>query len=228
MSLPTDNWSNFQWDPFSPKVIAKLNSTNIALKGGKITEIPYQNTCWTGCQIHPNACNPDISNQCPSSQNFLGEKDKNIQKIDSSVYNCPSVGEMQTWNDEYQLTETQLCGSIDDVNTCTLGTRGIGMCRTKDCVYNTDWTSDINLNGYCFCSYNYDFSNFNYSKVSDLWNYVRDMYQGTSNSANQGMDVKQKNRIRDSNFIYACCIDFYNQIYKTGSYANPNNPQPNQ
>jgi hypothetical protein len=70
------------------------------------------------------------------------------------------------------------------------------------------------------CLYNYDYSNYSHIQSVNLSNWITDIFQGTNTSAPQGMDKVAKTRIRDTNFLYATILDFYNQIYSTGFYQN--------
>lgn len=113
----------------------------------------------------------------------------------------------------------------------------ISLNTTPTPIQNVNWgTTNFGSNdpytGFATCIYNYDYTGYNYSDnpngPANMTKWLVDVCSKTNNSAPKGMDPSYSSRIRDSNIIYACIIDYYNQLYNTGYYTTTNISNPFQ
>lgn len=132
------------------------------------------------------------------------------------------------------------CGILNTGKTCTLGTRGTGVCRTGTCPQNTDWgvlypnrtdpnTGELNPNNdkqiWIFCTYVYPFDNtyigtiYGGNDLGKFTGWLTDILavigKITGVSANIPFDY-----IRDTHVVHGFVFDMYNQLYNTGFYAS--------
>jgi len=219
------SWAKPNYDPNTPYFEAQLSTQDLQYKS-KTTKFQPKVVCYGECVQNPDECDnckPDFQDLCsteaPEILRMLGPLVDTGQDIP-----CDDP----PWDDNKEVCNqdlTQICGVLDGVSTCSLGTSGSGVCNFT-CVQNQNWaiTDPTNpLYGWVQCVYQYDFTNYNQDNVNNngplnFSQWLISMCTGQSSSAPNGMDPIYVNRIRDSNFIYASVLDFYNQMYCTGGF----------
>lgn len=193
-------------------------------------------------------CTVSFGNYCGSNQSVITTTESPLSYLgNDSSYQCgccdnaptnpPSCVSINPYAPLCQQTQTQTCAKFDDKTTCTLGSNGIGTCLNETCIQQTisgttgpssltgpNWSSNNTQNaGWVACQYSYDFSKLSYETFQEFANWLNDIWiNGKNSSAPNGISNTIQTRIRDTNFTYACILDFYNQLYNTGFYiSNP-------
>ena len=230
------SWSEINFDIFTPKVYGTLTTTNMIYNGLNTINTPVLTCQSTQCCHSEQNCNCNITfpNLCVQTQNKPAISWTQTPLTFSGNYGdeCSCEGE-NVYYAICQQSQTQTCADFDGVKTCTLGTNGTSNCLNGTCIYSmgnptgANWgTPNSQTAGWVICEYNYDFSKLSYETYQEYANWLNAIWTGQGNaSVPKGFDASSLTRIRDTNFSYACVLDFYNQIYNTGFYAS--NPSSN-
>jgi hypothetical protein len=220
-------YDNFKYDFFTPKFESKLTTPNFQFTP-KITNVSSSSKCYNApCKPTAPACASNVENmlgygwtsQCPPNTFQTDIKVEDNVDCHSCIYTIS--GFFSGASNYCYGTVTQTCQSAD-TSMCNISDNIVGICRGS-CQKGTDLDlSTQGGTGYIFCNYNYPFdSSFNI--VSEYLNntigtWILAMYDFFSSPAQQNSGGSPK-RIRDSNFIYACIYDFYNQLYHQNSHS---------
>lgn len=115
------------------------------------------------------------------------------------------------------------CQTIDSDKMCFVTDDFKGTCAVSPCEFSNDtnkgwsfYTQDQKY-GSINCKYSFDYTNFSFNNLSNFVKYINTLY-----SDKVGIDTDSKNRFRDSNYIYACILDFYSSIYGQYYYSGRN------
>jgi hypothetical protein len=126
------------------------------------------------------------------------------------------------------ITRENSCQKVKDIEACSVNNTDFkGSCAVSPCEFsndkNTGWgfyTSDMKY-GWVNCKYSFNYTNFSFNNVNNglnkFVNYINDLY-----SDHIGIDINSKNRFRDSNYMYACILEFYSSIYRQYYYSTDN------
>jgi hypothetical protein len=115
------------------------------------------------------------------------------------------------------------CQTIDSDKMCFVTDDFKGTCAVSPCEFSNDtnkgwwfYTQDQKY-GSINCKYSFDYTNFSFNNLSNFVKYINTLY-----SDYVKIDTDSKHRFRDSNYIYACILDFYSSIYGQYYYSQTN------
>ena len=243
------SWTGFNFDVFTPKVYGTLTTSNMIYKNSStksmsgVCESPcgdYMDLSCSDGNGHPTCFPSNLKNQCGSQSSITLTYPEATCPLDDNGYcspnndnDCPKIGHDQQQSTYCTITQTQICADINDKQTCTLGSNGIGNCLNDTCVQQTNSSTGANWSsnntpssGWIICQYYYDFTQLSYPSYQEFANWLIAVYStGTSPSAPNGLSSDVRIKIRDVNFVHALVSDFYNQIFNTNFYAS--NPASN-
>lgn len=224
------SWSDFNFDIYTPQVYTKLtantSTSKLQYKKGPVT--PYGNP---DCLSGGGDCDPPTQDYCGGgNKNYDGIQVGNAISLPlPTIYSWYGNRSCRTNRGVNFCSRWQgsLCGEIDGDQTCSIA--GIG--ASHNSVFGIDWGTtcddpskvpcwDTPYQGWQYCKYNYDYTNFNKTKFEDLAiNWLARLSTGVGKTATSGMDKGYMKRIADTNFVYSLVLDFYNQVYSTGFYS---------
>lgn len=236
--MTTAVWKNVIYNNNIPIVCAKLYTdlqytgyTEPTINKGHCSmstscDQPTDSCCFGGgggpCEVHVDGggdrCAKSI--KCKEGETMV----YNIRKDSADLY-CESPAFRWT---QCTSSEEGICATKDIPRTINVG-KGYGSCRTStdknNCIWESQAKRNKETNGYCSVCYGYDFDNYYWRNVSDLEDWIIDIYTKTNKSLKDGIDTTIKTVLRDQTYIYATTLDFFNQLYNTGYYYT--NPEKN-
>ena len=228
------SWSNFTYDAYTPSLTGRVTSGALPIITSPATSIGNcEGSCvkesGNRCPAPVCDCVPAFPNMCPTGSGLVYTSNLAITQSGTTSDGCQECCVVSPGDPDpvcfapkratCTQTQEQTCGTLQP-SVCTLGSQGIGICA-ENCTYGTDWDVISPATGWVDCSYMYNFQNFFNGSYGPFANWLKDIWTGGTNGiAPNGIAPSVRNRIRDTNFIYACLTDFYNSIYNTGYYAS--------
>jgi hypothetical protein len=208
------SWSDFYFDIFTPEMRGRLTTNTLKYSKGPQTPNNDDASCQGG------SCTPDKQDLC---------KPTGLPEILYSAGGTSCSTNYLTSSTTCTQWQGSLCGVFDGVSTCAIA--GIGTNHNN--VLGTDWNVSMDGNwntpnkGWVYCQYNFDYTDFNRDTgFLALQQWMQTLSQGESDSAPKGMDIGYMSRLCDTNLIYACILDFYNELYTTGHYKKEDSNNP--
>lgn len=158
-------------------------------------------SCNTGryCDLDgKETCTPAVVDSCPNLTISVNISDYNC--TDNKVDSC---GNFRNYGNELITTCTEqvtsTCGNIDKNSNCTLGKYGTGVCRSPCKIQvippstqinnadSGDWgiygKGDFSKSwGWIFCTYEFDYSSYDLSKMYGLYQWISDIYTNLKNN----------------------------------------------
>jgi hypothetical protein len=157
------------------------------------------------------------NSKCENSGDVFN--DKNCEADQQKIFLSKSNSKRKD-NNTCLKDYNKYCVKLDDIATCSI-TDFPGKCATDSCGYGGDWGNIIGNNsfdkGFINCKYSFDYTNFSFNDLTPFKKYIDTLYSNTVGMANN-----LKDRFRDSNYIYACIINFYSSIYGQYYYSGQN------